>query len=86
MAVAIETGKGEYLLPAGYRQACRLAVEGRYEEARRLYGEVECTALEGDPRLRALIKNDLAALAALEGRFDEARHGWQLAIEADPSC
>ena len=67
MSVAIETGRGEDRLHPGYRQACRLAVEGRYEEARRLYGEVEGTALNADARLRALVKNDLAALSAWRG-------------------
>ena len=41
---------------------------------------------EGEFRLRALIRNDLAAIAALEGRFDEALAGWQAALEIDPDC
>ena len=36
--------------------------------------------------LRALIRNDLAVLAAIEGKFDEARTGWQEAVEVDPDC
>ncbi len=84
MAVGVETVSDP--LPAGYRQACYLAVEGRYDDALRLYGEVESAALDADVRLRALIKNDLAALAALEGRLEEAHQGWQQAMEVDPSC
>ena len=37
-------------------------------------------------RLRALIHNDLAVLAAIEGKFDEARTGWRKALEVDPEC
>ena len=84
MAVGVETVSDP--LPAGYRQACYLAVEGRYDDALRLYGEVESAALDANARLRASIKNDLAALAAVEGRLDEAHQGWQQAMEVDPSC
>ena len=44
MAVGVETVSDP--LPAGYRQACYLAVEGRYDDALRLYGEVESAALD----------------------------------------
>jgi len=33
-----------------------------------------------------LIANDLAVLAALEGRFEEARQGWQAALALDSDC
>ena len=80
--VGLEPDEVESGLPAEYWQVCRLAEEGRYDEARRLYDGLEGT----DARLRALIQNDLAALAALEGRYDEARRGWQQAMEVDPGC
>ena len=41
---------------------------------------------DGDARLRALVQNDLAVMAAMEGRFDEARTGWQTALEIDRDC
>ena len=37
-------------------------------------------------RLRILIQNDLAVLAALEGKFDEACQGWRAAIESKGEC
>ena len=85
-AVVAESEKALGALPADYWQACRLAEQGQYDEARRLYDEVEGPASAVDSGLRALIRNDLAALAALEGRFDEARQGWHQAIEVDPGC
>jgi glycosyltransferase involved in cell wall biosynthesis len=83
MAVAADGDAG---LPPGYWQACRLAEEGRYDEARRLYAELDAATAEDDPRLRALLRNDLAVLAALEGRLDDARRGWIAALEADAAC
>ncbi len=60
--IGVEPDEAEEGLPAEYWQVCRLAEQGRYDEARRRYD-----GLEGpDARLRALIQNDLAALAALE--------------------
>ena len=56
--------------------------------AQRIYVELDASlaGAESETRLRALIRNDLAALAAMEGRFDEARAGWQAALEIDPDC
>ena len=85
MAIGVEAKKAEGGLPADYSQACRLAEHGQYNEARRLYRELEGESEEIGSPLRALIKNDLAVLAALEGQFDEARQGWQQALEVDPS-
>ena len=74
-------------LPSGYAEACRLAEEGRYNEARQVYAELlECASESAELSLRALLLNDLAVLAALEGRFDEARQGWRSAIEAHQGC
>ncbi len=68
-------------LPAQYREACLLAEQGRYDEARKFYGGLIDGATE--PRLRALVANDLAVLAAIEGRVGEALQGWGKAIDAD---
>ncbi len=68
-------------LPARYREACRLAQQGRYDEARQFYGGLIDGATE--PRLKALVANDLAVLAVMDGRIDEAIQGWERAIEAD---
>ncbi len=84
--VGFEPDEAAAGLPDGYWQACRLAGQGQYDEARRLYDEVAGSAAATDTRLRALIRNDLAVVAALEGRFDEARQGWRSAIEFDPGC
>jgi len=69
--------------PPRYIEACRLAGEGKYEEARRVYAKLSRGAARKDPRLWGLIQNDLAVLDALEGKFDEAREGWRRAIGAD---
>jgi len=68
-------------LHASYREACRLAEQGRYVEARQFYGGLIDGATE--PRLKALVANDLAVLAVMEGRLDEALQGWERAIDAD---
>ncbi len=62
-------------LPPDYWRACRLAEQGKYEEARQLYSALNIPP--SAPSLDALVQNDLAVLAALEGRYDEARQGWQ---------
>ncbi len=68
-------------LPAQYREACRLFEQGRYDDARHIYA----TLIDGatEPRLKALVANDMAVLAAIEGRVDEALQGWEEAIDAD---
>ena len=55
------------------------------DEARRLYADLErvLAGAAGGCRLRALVRNDLAVMAAMEGRFDEARTGWNAALEID---
>jgi hypothetical protein len=70
--------------PRAYGRACRLAVRGRYEQARRLYASLSRKGMES--RLQALITSDLASLAAIEGRLDEAREGWRTALELDTGC
>ena len=73
-------------LPARYRQACEHAQKGSYDAARRLYAKLEKATSQPDAHLRALIRNDLAVLAALEGRYEEAHQGWQAAVELDHDC
>jgi len=80
------TGATHDGLPASYRQACELAQTGSYDKARRLYTKLEKATREPDSHLRALIRNDLAVLAALEGRYDEAQQGWKGALELDQGC
>jgi hypothetical protein len=73
---------------ARYAEACRLASQGEHEEARRLYSdlEVSLSGAEGDVRLRALVQNDLAVMAAMDKRFEEASRGWHAALEIDRDC
>jgi glycosyltransferase involved in cell wall biosynthesis len=71
-------------LPPAYRRACWLAAEGRYDEARRLYAELQATGAES--RVRTLIGNDLAVLDALASDFDAARQGLEAALALDESC
>ena len=76
----------QFHLPQRYFDACRLASEGRYEEARRSYRKLQAGVAKANNRLRGLIENDIATLAALEGKLDEAKCGWRAALEADPDC
>ena len=73
-------------LPASYWKACELARDGKYTEARAVYARLERTTGKLNSRLRILIRNDLAVLDAVEGKFDEAREGWRAAIEGDGAC
>jgi tetratricopeptide (TPR) repeat protein len=70
--------------PPEYWQACKLAEQGKYDEARQLYSKLEHSGAAG--RLGAMVRNDLAVLATLEGRYDEASQGWQQALELDQGC
>src|ERR1700679_725062 len=71
-----------------YAEACGLAAQGRNDEARGIYAELDVVlaGAESEGRTRALIRSDLAAIAATEGRFDEALAGWQAALHIDPNC
>jgi hypothetical protein len=70
-------------LPRRYHRACRLAARGRHDVARRLYERVAAAA-PCNPGLRALVANDLAALAALDG--DTAVATLRAALGLDPGC
>ena len=83
--VAGDSGDGAHL-PASYWKACELARDGKYTEARAVYARLERRTGKPNSRLRSLIRNDLAVLDAVEGKFDEAREGWRAAIEGDGAC
>jgi hypothetical protein len=84
-AAAGDSGSGARL-PASYWKACELARDGKYTEARAVYERLERGTGKANSRLRTLIRNDLAVLDAVEGKFDEARDGWRAAIEGDGAC
>jgi glycosyltransferase involved in cell wall biosynthesis len=67
-----------------YDRACRLAEDGQPLRARRDFEDVLSKA--PDTRRRALLRNDLAALAALAGETDKARKGFQEALALDHQC
>jgi glycosyltransferase involved in cell wall biosynthesis len=83
--MAIKTGSGpdQPELPDAYRRACRLASRGQFDEAGRLFLKIEATA---DPRLKFLVANDLAALAAISGDLDGSRAALEGLLEGDPGC
>ena len=87
-AGSVATAEKSVDTQARYAEACRVACEGQRDEARRVYMDLdgELAGADGDARLRALVQNDLAVMAAMEGRFDEARAGWQAALEIDQDC
>ena len=73
-------------LPADYWNACEFARNGQYRKARAAYTRLLRSAAKANSRLRVLIQNDLAVLAAMEGKFDEACQGWRAAIESNGEC
>ena len=80
----VAAAAGMAQLPEGYGAACRLAVAGKHDEARRLYAKLQTTATE--PRFGALVRNDLAALDAMVGDLDGARKVVEAALALDPTC
>jgi glycosyltransferase involved in cell wall biosynthesis len=75
--------RGAADLPPPYIEACRLAEEGRYEEAREAYAGLLRLRRRAkkDAWLRGLIHNDLTVLDAIEGKLEEARRRWRRASE-----
>ena len=53
-------------LPTRYVEACRLAEQEEYGDARRLYLSLASRTAKSNTRFHALIQNDLAVLYALE--------------------
>ncbi len=74
-------------LPAGYWTACARVREGRYGDARSAYLRLaRGFGRSTNPRLRALVQNDLAVLDAMEGKLDAARAEWRAVVESDIGC
>ena len=73
-------------LPADYWNACEFARNRQYRKARAAYTRLLQPAAKANSRLRVLIQNDLAVLAAMEGKLDEACQGWRAAIESNSEC
>ena len=73
-------------LPANYWKACELVRDGQYGKARNLYGRLERVSGKANARLRVLVQNDLAVLAAMEGNFDDACERLRAAIEKNCEC
>ncbi len=74
-------------LPDSYWQACDLAREGRYDQARDAYLRLTRGFGSGtNSRLRALVQNDLAVLDAMERKFDQACERWQAVVDGDQRC
>jgi glycosyltransferase involved in cell wall biosynthesis len=71
-------------LPPQYRRACELAEAGRHAEAIRLYEGLMKKVK--DVRLKALVGNDLAALATAAGDIEAGRRDFQAALTLDPDC
>jgi len=67
-----------------YEEACRLAEQGEYTEARRRYEDLQDNV--ADDTLRALIHNDLAVLAVVRGDNGVALTGFEEALSIDRSC
>ncbi len=73
-------------LPAHYWEACRLAHDAQYAEARAAYARLGRKNAKPSPRLCALIQNDLAVIDAMEGKFDGARDAWRAVLAGDCAC
>ena len=72
------------LLPRPYRIACRLVSRRHAGAARRIYEKLASESLE--PRVEALVANDLAVLAALSGDYGQALPALERALAVDPAC
>jgi hypothetical protein len=66
-------------LPSSYWKACEVARVGQYKQARAAYTKLErsVSKVNSDARLRALIQNDLAVIAAMQGQLSEASEKWR---------
>jgi hypothetical protein len=78
--------ESEHGLPPRYVEACRLAEQGKYAEARATYEELRQSTSKTYSPVRSLIDNDLAALLVAKGKLEEARDAWQDLLARDPGC
>jgi glycosyltransferase involved in cell wall biosynthesis len=83
MVVRTAPRQDQVELPEAYRRAVRLASRGQFEEANRLYVKIGPTA---DPRIKSIVANDLAALAAISGVLDASRATLEGLLVGDPGC
>src|SRR5260370_38927214 len=67
-----------------YAQARRLAEHGQHDEARALYGQLQSSI--ADPKLKALVANDLGALQAAQGNFEAALANFESALTLNEQC
>jgi glycosyltransferase involved in cell wall biosynthesis len=67
-----------------YENARQHALDGKYQDARRLYAGLQ--APTSDPRLRAIIANDIATLDAISGDINAARQNLESALALDQAC
>lgn len=67
-----------------YRNVCELAIAGETAAARERLVRLSSLRLSG--RCRTLIKNDVAVLWALEGRFEEAESALAAAVSESDAC
>jgi hypothetical protein len=75
-------------LPSSYWKACEVARVGQYKQARAAYTKLErsVSKVNSDARLRALIQNDLAVIAAMQGQLSEASEKWRAVLEVGALC
>jgi glycosyltransferase involved in cell wall biosynthesis len=69
---------------ADYRAARELALRGEHRAARRALAALDDE--RAPAQFRALVRNDLAALSALEGDGGTAEAGFRSALALDPAC
>jgi glycosyltransferase involved in cell wall biosynthesis len=74
----------QLVLPKQYEKARQLSEQGQHDQAHGLYTEVAKSA--SNPKVQALVRNDLSALAALRGEIAAAREGFQGALSIDHDC
>src|SRR6266478_760885 len=67
-----------------YHEARAAADKGRCAEARSAYEAL--LSLNVQVPMRAMVENDLAALAAMDGDFESARARLNTALALDPAC
>lgn len=67
-----------------YQRACKLAEQGRVDEARQVYESLKASVRNS--RIRALVENDLGALDVACGNTESARRRFEKALDIDGNC